>query len=101
MTLPTRARCSMRFSIHPKRDGSRPAKGRLSFSGHPTGVIPEVDIVNPRPEGTVQVTRLTSDDERRGHRHVVGPAVKKTSTNAQRRERRADGTGRPPPQPLA
>jgi hypothetical protein len=43
------------------------------FPGHPTGVIPELDIEKPRPDATLQVTPLVSERQLNGPSRIVWP----------------------------
>jgi hypothetical protein len=44
---------------------------QISAGGQPTRLIPELDMVKPLPEATVQVTPLTSDKQVKGPIPVV------------------------------
>ena len=50
----------------PRTDVERSQDGMNGASRHPAGVIPELEIVKPRPEVTVQVIPLTSDKQLNG-----------------------------------
>jgi hypothetical protein len=57
----------------PRTDVERFQDGMNGAARYPAGVIPELEIVKPRPEATVQVTPLTSDEQLNGPMPAVWP----------------------------